>query len=83
MRLHQNLQEAHIDIREQIAKNDELKNLLDDKCDRCLVKDRADAIRMLKELQGDYHVVYTGLSILIFSLINCFFKISLYSDGML
>jgi len=28
-------------------------------------KDRADAIRMLKELQGDYHVVYTSLSILI------------------
>ena len=28
-------------------------------------KDRADAIRMLKELLGDYHVVYTSLSILI------------------
>ena len=28
-------------------------------------KDRQDAIRMLKELQGDYHVVYTSLSILI------------------
>ena len=28
-------------------------------------KDRQDAIRMLKELQGDYHVVYTSLSVLI------------------
>lgn len=28
-------------------------------------KDRQDAIRMLKELQGDYHMVYTSLSILI------------------
>lgn len=28
-------------------------------------KDRQDAIRMLKELQGDYHIVYTSLSILI------------------
>ena len=54
MRLHQNLQEAHIDIREQIAKNDELKNLLDDKCDRCLVKDRADAMKELaREIIND------------------------------
>lgn len=28
-------------------------------------KDRDDAIRMLKELQGDNHIVYTSLSILI------------------
>lgn len=28
-------------------------------------KDRAEAIKMLKELQGDYHVVYTSLAILI------------------
>ncbi len=28
-------------------------------------KDRQDAIRMLKELQGDYHIVYTSLAILI------------------
>ena len=28
-------------------------------------KDRQDAIRMLKELQGDYHIVYTSLCILI------------------
>lgn len=28
-------------------------------------KDRSDAIRMLRELQGDYHIVYTSLSILI------------------
>lgn len=28
-------------------------------------KDRAEAIKMLRELQGDYHIVYTSLSILI------------------
>lgn len=28
-------------------------------------KDRADAIRMLKELEGEYHTVYTSLAILI------------------
>lgn len=28
-------------------------------------KDRADAIRMLKELQGEYHIVYTSVAILI------------------
>ena len=28
-------------------------------------KDRSDAIKMLRELQGDYHTVYTSLSILI------------------
>ena len=28
-------------------------------------KDRDEAIRMLKELQGDYHIVYTSLSVLI------------------
>ena len=28
-------------------------------------RDRAEAISMLKELQGDYHVVYTSLAILI------------------
>lgn len=28
-------------------------------------KDRADAIRMLRELKGGYHTVYTGLAILI------------------
>lgn len=54
VRLHQNLQEAHIDIREQIAKTDELKKLLDDKCDRCLVKDRTDAMRELaREIIND------------------------------
>ena len=28
-------------------------------------KDRDDAIRMLKELQGEYHIVYTSLAIII------------------
>ena len=28
-------------------------------------KDRAEAIKMLRELQGDYHIVYTSLSVLI------------------
>lgn len=53
-RLHQNLQEAHIDIKEHLIKNDGLKKLLDDKCDSCVAKDRSNAMRELaKEIVND------------------------------
>ncbi len=53
-RLQQNLEEAHIDIREHMAKNDSLKSLLDDKCDRCMLKDKSDAMKELaREIIND------------------------------